>query len=60
YKNIEETQNWNEVAAIAIDNKECIRCGACLKICPVQCIDVVKVELIDQLVTQDVEENHNG
>jgi len=38
------------VAAIAIDNEECIRCGECLKICPVECIDVVKTELIEQPV----------
>ncbi|MBU1627677.1 FAD-dependent oxidoreductase [bacterium] len=50
YGGIEETKNWNEVAAIAIDNKECIRCGACLEICPVKCIDVVKVELIEEKV----------
>ncbi|HUT55370.1 MAG TPA: FAD-dependent oxidoreductase [bacterium] len=52
YAGIEATEDWREVAAIAIDNKECIRCGACLKICPVQCIDVVKVELIEQPVAE--------
>jgi formate dehydrogenase major subunit len=50
YAGIEVTDSWNEVAAIAIDNKECIRCGACLKACPVNCIDVVKVELVEQPV----------
>jgi formate dehydrogenase major subunit len=52
YAGIEATENWGQVAAIAIDNKECIRCGACLKICPVQCIDVVKVEMIEQSVAE--------
>jgi len=51
YGGIDETNEWNEVAAIAIDNKECIRCGACLLICPVKCINVVKVELIEENVT---------
>ena len=48
YAGIDVAENWSEVAAIAIDNKECIRCGACLKICPVKCIDVVKMELVEQ------------
>lgn len=55
YAGIDVTDEWNETAAIAIDNKECIRCGACLEICPVKCIDVVKVELIEQSVTQGAE-----
>lgn len=50
YAGIDETGDWDRVAAIAIDNEECIRCGECLKICPVQCIDVVKTELVEQPV----------
>jgi len=51
YAGIEETGDWSETAAIAIDNEQCIRCGACLKICPVKCIDVVKVELVEEAAT---------
>ncbi len=51
YAGIDATDDWREVAAIAIDNRECIRCGACLKICPVKCIDVVKMELIEQAIS---------
>jgi len=50
YAGVDETEDWSEVAAIVIDNKECIRCGKCLEVCPVKCIDVVKVELIEQPV----------
>ncbi len=42
-----ETADWKNVAAIAIDNKRCIRCGQCLKVCPMQCISVTKVELVE-------------
>ena len=48
YGELVETGEWNNVVAIAIDNKRCIRCGQCLEVCPVQCISVSKVELIEQ------------
>jgi len=48
YGELAETDEWNDVVAIAIDNKRCIRCGQCLEVCPVQCISVSKVELIEQ------------
>ena len=41
----EPTKKWSEVEAITIDNDECIRCGNCLKACPVNCISVSKYEL---------------
>jgi NADPH-dependent glutamate synthase beta subunit-like oxidoreductase/ferredoxin len=47
YAGLKVTNNWDKVKAIAIDNKECIRCGACLTICPVNCINVVKTELVE-------------
>ncbi|MBF0309457.1 MAG: FAD-dependent oxidoreductase [Magnetococcales bacterium] len=41
-----ETKEWNRVAAIWIDNNECIRCGACYKVCPVACIAITRNELV--------------
>jgi formate dehydrogenase major subunit len=41
-----ETRLWREVNAIVIDNARCIRCGECLRVCPVDCISVTKVELV--------------
>ncbi|MBU8910703.1 MAG: FAD-dependent oxidoreductase [Desulfobacterales bacterium] len=43
----EETDDWNQVLSIAIDNAECIRCGQCLAVCPMDCISVTKTELIE-------------
>ena len=34
YGELDETREWNKVGAIWIDNNECIRCGACYKVCP--------------------------
>ncbi|MCF8067645.1 MAG: FAD-dependent oxidoreductase [Desulfobacterales bacterium] len=48
YGDYEETTNWRNVVAIAIDNKRCIRCGKCVEACPMDCISVTKVELIEQ------------
>ena len=42
-----ETKKWNRVAAIAIDNERCIRCGQCYDVCPMNCIHVTKTELIE-------------
>lgn len=42
-----ETVKWNHVAAIAIDNERCIRCGQCYEVCPMNCIHVTKAELIE-------------
>jgi formate dehydrogenase major subunit len=47
-KGFVETTNWRDVNAVVIDNSRCIRCGACLKICPVNCISASKVELVQR------------
>ena len=43
-----ETNDWSQVHSIAIDNKRCIRCGQCYEVCPMQCISIKKVELIER------------
>jgi glutamate synthase (NADPH) small chain len=45
-----ETGKWQDVNAVVIDNSRCIRCGECVKICPVDCISVSKVELVERPV----------
>jgi glutamate synthase (NADPH/NADH) small chain len=42
YGNLQQAREWNRVGAIWIDNRECIRCGACFKACPVQCISITR------------------
>ena len=43
-----ETSAWGNVNAIVIDNSRCIRCGECVRVCPVDCISVTKVELTER------------
>jgi formate dehydrogenase major subunit len=43
-----ETGNWRNVNAVVIDNSRCIRCGKCREVCPVDCISVSKVELVQR------------
>lgn len=45
-----ETSNWKDVNAVVIDNTRCIRCGECFRVCPVDCISVSKVELVEQML----------
>jgi len=47
-----ETNDWGRVNAVMIDNSRCIRCGECLRACPVDCISVTRVELTERTVTQ--------
>jgi formate dehydrogenase major subunit len=44
-----ETTRWAEVNAVMIDNSRCIRCGECMRVCPVNCISVTKVELTERM-----------
>jgi formate dehydrogenase major subunit len=44
-----ETTRWQDVNAIVIDNARCIRCGECMRVCPVDCISVSRVELVEQV-----------
>jgi formate dehydrogenase major subunit len=45
-----ETSKWKDVNAIVIDNSRCIRCGECVRICPVDCISVTRVELTERMM----------
>ncbi len=45
---LDETSSWKNVNAIVIDNSRCIRCGECAKVCPMDCISVSRVELIEK------------
>ena len=44
---LREAKEWNRVGAIWIDNNECIRCGACFKVCPVKCISITRNEFVE-------------
>ena len=48
YGELDETGVWRDAAAIWVDNDECIRCGACYKVCPTRCISITKNEIITQ------------
>lgn len=47
YGDYQETGEWNKVRSITIDNKNCIRCGQCLAVCPMDCISVTKTERVE-------------
>jgi formate dehydrogenase major subunit len=47
-----ETNRWCDVNAIVIDNARCIRCGECMRVCPVNCISATKVELTERMVAE--------
>ena len=44
----EETSSWEDVNAVVIDNSRCIRCGECVRVCPMDCISVTRVELMER------------
>ena len=48
YGQLQESSEWDQVGAIWIDNNECIRCGACYKVCPTQCISISRCEMFHQ------------
>ncbi len=50
YGSLRETNQWNRVGAIWIDNDQCIRCGACYKVCPTHCISITRNEIMYQNV----------
>ena len=45
-----ETSKWKDVHAIVIDNSRCIRCGECVRVCPMDCISVTRVELTERML----------
>ncbi|MCB2184918.1 MAG: FAD-dependent oxidoreductase [Deltaproteobacteria bacterium] len=45
-----QTTLWREVAAVVIDNSRCIRCGECVRVCPVDCISVTRVEEVERML----------
>ncbi|MBN2419769.1 MAG: FAD-dependent oxidoreductase [Deltaproteobacteria bacterium] len=45
---LKEASSWEDVNAIMIDNARCIRCGECVRVCPMDCISVTRVELIER------------
>jgi glutamate synthase (NADPH/NADH) small chain len=49
-----ETEDWRDVRAIVIDNARCIRCGACVRVCPVDCISVSKVEKVERILPREI------
>lgn len=48
YGALQEASEWDKVGAIWIDNNECIRCGACFKVCPTKCISITRNEIFYQ------------
>jgi len=48
-----ETTRWQDVKAIVIDNERCIRCGECMRVCPVDCISVSRVELVERIAAAE-------
>jgi len=49
-----ETASWQEVNAVVIDNARCIRCGECMRVCPVDCISATRVELVERMAEEEM------
>jgi len=56
----EETTSWRDVHAVVIDNSRCIRCGECMRVCPVECISVTRVELTERMSSENEEGGAHG
>ena len=50
-----ETDTMREMNMIWINQDECIRCGACIKACPVDAITLQKVSLCTEVASDDAE-----
>ena len=53
----EETDTVRQMNMIWINQDECIRCGACIKACPVDAITMQKVSLCTEPVTDNTDRN---
>jgi NADPH-dependent glutamate synthase beta subunit-like oxidoreductase/ferredoxin len=51
----EQTSQWSEVSAVVIDNSKCIRCGECVRVCPVDCISVSRIDLVERFLIEETE-----
>jgi glutamate synthase (NADPH) small chain len=50
-----ETTQWTEVSAVVIDNSQCVRCGECVRVCPVDCISVSRMDLVERFLIEETE-----
>jgi ferredoxin len=48
---IQPAQSAKDCRLLYIDQSQCIRCGACREVCPVECISLQKVSWLDGTCT---------